>query len=712
MQADANEILNKVNDAVIAFNKNGDILYSNKAFSVILGLTQEQLIGKNIWKLRPRLLESLLYKKVMEAIDKKENRVVEWQSPYSNNCWETKIFPSVKGVTAIGRDITERKRDEEDYKMTSAVFDMSSDSIIVADLDGNIKKFNNAACKMRGYAKEELAKLKVQDLNAPESAELLEYRFKHLVEQGSAFFEAYHLRKDKSLIPVEIHASVIKWRNKQLIVAIHRDITERKKAEETLRENEKLYRTLFDNSEDGFILLEPIFDKNGTACDFRFLKFNSAFERQTNAKAEDAIGKLSTLVTPALEGEITQLSGRVSKTGKSIHNEAFNKYSNKWFDSFYFPYSEGKVGILFRDITERVKAEKALRESEERYRQLFNSMTETFFVAELLHDKNGKVVDFVYCEANPEYVKSLGKTSEQVIGKRAKELFGGVGIEESWLEELNKITKTGKALRGEQFSKRTGRFYEVHAWRVSDNRAGVITYDISQQKALEKKLQDSERLAAIGQTAGMIGHDIRNPLQAIVSELYIAKEVMAESSEGKGKQEGLDSISFVEEQVNYINKIVADLQDYARTLNPEYAIVDLADLIASVFDTIVLPNNVELEVDVKDKLQLKTDATFVKRAITNLVNNAIQAMPQGGRLGLTLYREENWVVVTVSDTGQGIPESVKANLFKPLMTTKAKGQGLGLAVVKRLIEGLNGAVSFESEEGKGTKFIIKLPKIE
>ena len=84
-------------------------------------------------------------------------------------------------------------------------------------------------------------------------------------------------------------------------------------------------------------------------------------------------------------------------------------------------------------------------------------------------------------------------------------------------------------------------------------------------------------------------------------------------------------------------------------------------------------------------------------------------MPDGGELGLTAQKKEECVVISVSDTGQGIPEHVKANLFKPLTTTKSKGQGLGLAVVKRLVEALNGKVSFESEEGKGTKFIIELP---
>ena len=132
-------------------------------------------------------------------------------------------------------------------------------------------------------------------------------------------------------------------------------------------------------------------------------------------------------------------------------------------------------------------------------------------------------------------------------------------------------------------------------------------------------------------------------------------------------------------------------------------------MLVKVFERIVVPDNIKLKVSVKGTVRFKTDATFMKRALTNLVNNAIQAMPDGGELGLTAYKEENGVVISVSDTGKGIPEDVKPNLFTPLMTTKAKGQGLGLAVVKRLVEGLNGQVSFESEEGKGTKFIIELP---
>ncbi len=224
-----------------------------------------------------------------------------------------------------------------------------------------------------------------------------------------------------------------------------------------------------------------------------------------------------------------------------------------------------------------------------------------------------------------------------------------------------------------------------------------------------KQLRDAERMATIGEIAGMVGHDIRNPLQAIVSELFLARQTMADAPKTIGSSEALESIDLIQEQVDYINKIVSDLQDYAKPLNPEYSMVNLSDLIVSIFETIPVHDKFKVKIDIQGTIKFKTDPTFIKRALTNLANNAIQAMPEGGELGLTAQKHETRVIITVSDTGQGIPEHVKANLFKPFVTTKAKGQGLGLAVVKRLVEGLNGKVIFESEEGKGTKFTIELP---
>ncbi|MGD0406527.1 MAG: ATP-binding protein [Candidatus Bathyarchaeia archaeon] len=227
------------------------------------------------------------------------------------------------------------------------------------------------------------------------------------------------------------------------------------------------------------------------------------------------------------------------------------------------------------------------------------------------------------------------------------------------------------------------------------------------QHVTERK--DTDRLAAIGQTAGMVGHDIRNPLQAITSELYLAKEAIANSPHIEDRTQTLESINIIEEQTDYISKIVSDLQDYARPLKPEYSEINLSGLIVSVFQTISIPDKIVLKIDVKDFPKIKTDPTLIRRALTNLINNAIQAMPNGGNLKIIATKTENKAVIAISDTGKGIPEEIKPKLFTPLVTTKAKGQGLGLAVVKRLVEALNGSITFESQEGKGTTFTIQLP---
>jgi signal transduction histidine kinase len=206
----------------------------------------------------------------------------------------------------------------------------------------------------------------------------------------------------------------------------------------------------------------------------------------------------------------------------------------------------------------------------------------------------------------------------------------------------------------------------------------------------------------------MVGHDIRNPLQAITSELYLAKEAIANSPHIEDRTQALESINLIEEQTDYISKIVSDLQDYDRPLKPEYSEINLSELVVSVFQTISIPNKIVLKIDVKGFPKIKTDPTLIKRILTNLINNAIQAMPNGGILELTAYKKDSKAVITVSDTGKGIPEEIKPKLFTPLVTTKAKGQGLGLAVVKRLVEALHGSISFESQEGKGTKFTIEL----
>ena len=174
----------------------------------------------------------------------------------------------------------------------------------------------------------------------------------------------------------------------------------------------------------------------------------------------------------------------------------------------------------------------------------------------------------------------------------------------------------------------------------------------------------------------------------------------------EGIKESLDSI---ENNIAYIDKIVSDLQDYTRTLKPDFREVNVKDLINSTLTVAKIPERIKTQIVVDERFILSTDATYLRRILTNLILNAVQAIPNEGKLTIEAYKEKDKAIIGIKDTGVGIPEKIKPKLFTPLFTTKAKGQGLGLAVVKHLVEGLNGKLSFESEEGKGTKFVIELP---
>ena len=266
---------------------------------------------------------------------------------------------------------------------------------------------------------------------------------------------------------------------------------------------------------------------------------------------------------------------------------------------------------------------------------------------------------------------------------------------------------------------------------LTDKRGKVIGSvaifeDITEKRGIEEKLakytlhleelvtqqveqiKNAERLSAIGQTAGMVGHDIRNPLQSIVGEIYLSKNEIDSLPDNDAKNNLRECTSNIEENLNYIKKIVNDLQDFAKPPSPALEEVKVEAIILDVLSANYIPDNIHVNYSIgEENPKLLTDPTYFKRILANLISNAVQAMPDGGKLSIKVNREDGKVIVSVKDTGQGIPREVRERIFTPLTTTKARGQGFGLAVVKKLTEALNGSVKFESDIGKGTQFTLE-----
>jgi len=280
-----------------------------------------------------------------------------------------------------------------------------------------------------------------------------------------------------------------------------------------------------------------------------------------------------------------------------------------------------------------------------------------------------------------------------------------------------------------------GRWYMVRIgpYRTADNKIeGVVLafVDIDRLKQGEAKLRarsehledlveersrmlsNATRLAAIGETAGMVGHDLRNPLQTIINTIHLAKEAMkANSASTPEKDPRVESaLETIREQADFMNKIVSDLQDYAKQAKPTFVEYDMQRLINDSLSSIPVPKSVEVSSSLETGFpKLSVDPGLLRRAFTNIITNALQAMPDGGKLKIRAWTSQNIAAVSFQDTGIGIPEDVKTKMFSPLFTTREKGVGLGLAVTKRLIESHKGEIKVFSKMGEGTTLTVELP---
>jgi signal transduction histidine kinase len=238
--------------------------------------------------------------------------------------------------------------------------------------------------------------------------------------------------------------------------------------------------------------------------------------------------------------------------------------------------------------------------------------------------------------------------------------------------------------------------------------------ELVQQKTAE--LKRAERLAAIGQMAAMVGHDLRSPLQAILNTIYLEKkqvdslEGCLAPSEGPTAQQLHAGLDKIDEHVAYMSSMVTDLLDFAQTPNPKITRTSTEQLVNDALRRVVAPNKVVIETKLDPSLpNLDVDPFLMQRALTNIIGNALQAMPDGGSLRITTKKNGRSASINVADTGTGIPLENIGKLFEPLFTTKSRGVGLGLAIVKSVIEAHGGTIAVESDVGRGSKFCIALP---
>jgi signal transduction histidine kinase len=239
---------------------------------------------------------------------------------------------------------------------------------------------------------------------------------------------------------------------------------------------------------------------------------------------------------------------------------------------------------------------------------------------------------------------------------------------------------------------------------VSERTASLRTA-LTELGTAQAHLVRQERLAAVGELASTVGHELRNPLAVIMNVLYLL-ETGAQSG---GNESMLRHVATAKRETSAATLIVSDLLDYSASREPMLAPVQVADLIDEALSVVPPPAGVEITRQYEPEITITADRDQIRQAVLNLITNGYDAMPQGGTLTASATTTENSAQITVTDTGVGMDEETRESIFTPFYTTKARGIGLGLAVTRRVIEAHGGTITVQSTPSVGTSFTITLP---
>jgi len=240
------------------------------------------------------------------------------------------------------------------------------------------------------------------------------------------------------------------------------------------------------------------------------------------------------------------------------------------------------------------------------------------------------------------------------------------------------------------------------------SQAGIAIENAHAFEALHEAREElvrKEKLAILGQLAGGVGHELRNPLGVIKNSVYYLRMVLPDEARAR------KHLAILEREVGTANRIVTDLLEFARIKSPTRTPTDVNAVVRELLERTPLPDSVTLVLHLAEGLPpISVDRLHVEQILTNLVTNAAQAMPEGGRITVSSREEPTGVALSVADTGIGIRPEHLQRLFQPLFTTKAKGIGLGLALAQDLAEANQAVIAADSEPGAGSRFVLRFAK--
>lgn len=614
---------------------------------------------------------------------------------------------------------------EESERRFRAIMQSANDAIISADSTGKVVGWNNSAERLFGYTEAEIIGQPITVLMPEHFRNLHSAGLARVVAGGTPHVigksvELAGLRKDGSEFSLEL--SLAQWQaaEGQFFTAIIRDITERKRVEKDLQ----LFKELLEKSNDAIFIND--------AETSLILYVNEQALKKLGYTREELLGMRVTDIEATLPGKfswkkhMTELDAAGFMLIEGRHRRKDGVIFPAEISTRNIQVEGGKFNLaIVRDITERKLVEERIRESEARYRGIFEYSNDIIYLLNM---------DGTFNSLNPAFGRITGWTAEEWIGKS----FAPI-VHPDDLSVAN--TAFQKTLAGEstptfrlRLARKSGQYFyaDLSITPFEHDVIMGIARDVSERQLAEEKIRQlneeletkvqertrqllaaqeelvrKEKLSVLGQVAGSVGHELRNPLGVMSNAVYFLQTVLTDADDSVKEY-----LNIIRDEIAGSERIVSDLLDSVRTKPPHAEIVGVMELINQTLRKLTLPPSVTVKQDIPETLPpLRVDAQQIHQVFRNLISNGAEAMPEGGVLKIRAVenKQDKNITISVRDNGSGMTPEHLSKLFQPLFTTKARGIGLGLVVVKNLTQANGGSVEVQSEPGKGTTFTVTLP---
>ncbi|MGE5187989.1 MAG: PAS domain S-box protein [Betaproteobacteria bacterium] len=602
-------------------------------------------------------------------------------------------------------------------------------AIFVANAEAKYEYVNNAASKLLGYSKDELLKMSIHQIVYQLEPNSRLVSFEKTKETGHANVEVALKSKDGN--PVYVKINSIKLPDGKLL-AYCQNVTDQKKAEEDLRQKYEVLERVGESVGAGLAIIGK---------DFDVLWANKTLKALGVASDKKCFQTFNNLESVCPDCGVK----RVFEENKPIDIHEFKTVNPNgdvmWIELRVTPLKNenGEVTACLElavPITERKKIEDQLKKNEKHLREIISNAPIGIATSDS---------DMYFLTANMKFCNILGYSEDELRKLTFKDITVSDDVQESilnmeklcsgeidffsqekqyirkdnvtidgrvtvsairdksgkptlFIAQMEDITERKKTQQMLVRSERKLREYSMHLKDMVDLRT-------IQLKDANERLVKSERFAAIGELAGMVGHDLRNPLAGIKNATYFLKKKGSMLSEEQTRV----MLENIEKGIDHSDKIINDLLEYAGEIHLKPYPVSAISVLENVLGFIKVPTTVKIINEISSDLIIKVDQNKIERVFINLIKNAIDAMPNGGSVTLRCKHIKDKTEISFADTGTGIPDEVLPKLFNPLFTTKAQGMGFGLAICKRVVEAHGGTITVETARGKGTTFVVTLP---